>query len=125
MAWRALIEALLGLTMLVALGVEGSSKASPLHRHLDQELKQALLGFTTAFPGDMVEQDLDQLSDGVICAAAGVAEQAWIEVRRPEESGVDVGRFLREKWSRAIRPSLLSFIWGPASPRSSETRSRP
>jgi len=107
-AWQVMIETLLGLTMLVALG----QKASILHHRLDHELKTALQGFTTAFPNDTVEQDLDKICERVIRSASEIAGRAWSEVRCPEEVNVDVRVFLQDEWSREIRPNLMAFVRG-------------
>lgn len=116
-AWQTLIESLLGMTTLVALGVGStSSKASPLHRRLDQELKSALQGFSTAFPDDTVEQDLDHICSKVIHSASEIAEQAWMDVRRPSEAQVNVREFLQQEWTQSIRPGLLAFVREHAGP---------
>ncbi len=111
-AWVAVIESLLGLNILVAIGghEDGSYRGTPLHHRLNKELKTALQGFTSAFPRDTVEEDLDRICSIVIQEAAEVAEQAWSEVRQPGEQQADVRNFLREEWTRDIKPGLMSMI---------------
>jgi hypothetical protein len=111
-AWIAVIEGLLGLNLLVALGSASSSKAEPakLHRRLNQELTSALRGFSAAFPAEFVTQDLHSLCEGVVDQAAGVADGAWQTVRKEGEESVDVRGFLRQEWLRDIRAQIQGLV---------------
>jgi len=111
-AWLAVIESLLGINILVALGASesGSPRSTTLHHRLDQELKTALQGFTTAFPRETVEVDLDRICSIVIQEASEVAEQAWVEVRRPDESQVSILDFLQQEWLLQIKPGLMAMV---------------
>jgi hypothetical protein len=111
-AWIAVIEGLLGLNLLVALGSASSSKAEParLHRRLNQELTSAIKGFVAAFPAEMVTQDLHSLCEGVVDQAAGVAEGAWKTVQKEGEESVDVRGFLRQEWLKDIRDQIQGLV---------------
>ena len=113
MAWLALLEGLLGLNILVALrGSDQPDRCNLLHRRLNSELHYGLKGFITAFPGEIVEQDLDRLCGVVIDQACMIADHAWREVRHSNEEQIDGRAFLCEEWTREIRPNLMSHVRG-------------
>lgn len=111
MAWLAVLEGLLGLNMLVSLSRSNDSSAgSALHQRLDRELHAGLRGFVTAFPSETVEQDLDRVCRVVIDQAAGLADQAWQEVRKQSDQGLEVRTFLLNEWTQEVKPSLMDLI---------------
>jgi hypothetical protein len=84
--------------ILEALGDSSSDepKAGSLHKRLDGELGIADRGFATAFPFEVVGEDLDDGCERVIDEAAEVADAAWSDVRREEESRMSA-RFHEER----------------------------
>lgn len=113
-AWLALICGLLGLNLLVALGDADrqAHHSNPLRLRLNRELQVALQGFTTAFPQETVEQDLDRICAGVIQDASEVAESAWAEIRNPDEAHVNVRDFLQQEWLQEVKPGLMAMVRG-------------
>jgi|GEM_PF-3159452 len=111
-AWIAVIEGLLGLNLLVALGSASPSTtvAGALHKRLNQELTTAIKGFVAAFPSELVTQDLHSICEGIVEQAAGVAEVAWQEVRREGEESLDVREFLRQEWLRQIQNQIHALV---------------
>ena len=109
-AWISAIEGLLGLNLLVALvSPPGNGGAGTLHKRLNQELTTAIRGFSAAFPAELVTKDLHALCDGVVDKAAGVAEGAWLEIRKEGEESVNVGEFLKQEWLRDIRGQIQAL----------------
>jgi len=54
--------------------------------------------------------DLDRICSIVIQEASEVAEQAWVEVRRPDESQVSILDFLQQEWLLQIKPGLMAMV---------------
>jgi hypothetical protein len=111
-AWLCVIHGLLGLNILVALGDSSSDgpKAGSLHKRLDRELGIAVRGFATAFPLEMVGEDLDEVCERVIDEAAEVAEAAWSDIRKEEEPQMSVRDFLKDEWLKDVKPSLRRML---------------
>lgn len=111
-AWIHVIHGLLGLNILIAIGDSSTEgrKASNLHLRLNRELGVAIRGFSTAFPVEMVEGDLDALCECVVAEAADVADAAWIDVRREDEALLSVRDFLCNEWLLGIKPSLRKML---------------
>ena len=74
-AWISAVEGLLGLSILVGFGSSSTSKKEirAIHTRLKQELATAIKGFSSAFPIELVNHDLQQLCESVVDQAAGVA----------------------------------------------------
>ena len=111
-AWICVIHGLLGLNILVALGdsAAGGVKAGALHKRLDKELGIAVRGFVAAFPSEMVREDLDEVCERVISEAAEVAEATWNDVRKGDETHVDVREFLRDEWTAQVKPEIRRML---------------
>ena len=107
-AWFCAIRGLLGLNILVALGdsSNASGKGNLLHRRLNGELYAALRGFRTAFPHDLVEDQLKALCDEAIDQAATVADQVWREIRSETDGPTSVREYLKNEWLQDVWPML-------------------
>jgi len=112
MAWRYTVQGLLGLNILVALGdaSEERKHAGKLHNQLNQEVAIAVKGFATAFPSELVEDDLDRICQEVIDEAAEVADAVWHDIDKDQLEGAQPGSFLKEEWLASLRPTLRAMV---------------